>query len=378
MLLERLKARQLLSFGPQGIDLPLAGLNVLIGANGSGKSNLLEVLALLRAAPDDLSAPVPERTGAREWLYKGDPAAEAATLEATLVLPDGGKVCHHLELGEKGGRFRVIDESITSAEDAEYRFQQGVPQLKNAAGVLREMKPESLKNDLSILAQVRDPDNYPRLHWLQEQYEQIRLYRNWTFGPSASWRKEQSAHGRNDVLRDGGENLALVLSKIRPKIKNELLASLRKLFEGIENFHLAVDGGNVQLFLEEEKGREIAASRLSDGTLRYLALLTILLHPEPPPLVAIEEPELGLHPDILPHIADLMVEASQRMQLVITTHSRQLVDALGQNPSSIVVCSRQDGESTFERLDAGALREWLKKYSLGDLWSMGELGGNRW
>jgi predicted ATPase len=81
-----------------------------------------------------------------------------------------------------------------------------------------------------------------------------------------------------------------------------LLASLAKLYEGAEDVQFSIDGGNVLLFLEEKGGREIPATRLSDGTLRYLCLLAILLHPDPPPLVAIEEPELGLHPDLLPHV----------------------------------------------------------------------------
>jgi predicted ATPase len=128
----------------------------------------------------------------------------------------------------------------------------------------------------------------------------------------------------------------------------------------------------------EKGGREIPATRLSDGTLRYLCLLSILLHPSPPSLIAIEEPELGLHPDVISHIAKLLVQASVRSQLVVTTHSRMLVDALTDDPSSVVVCSNESGESRFERLDSSALAAWLKKYSLGELWSMGELGGNRW
>jgi predicted ATPase len=244
-------------------------------------------------------------------------------------------------------------------------------------GARRSLQRENVKPEESILSQVRDPEMYPVLYSLQEKYEQIRLYRNWSFGPAARWRREQSAHGRGDVLSDGGENLALVISKIRPRVRNELIESLRKLYEGIEDVHVTVEGGNALLFLEEA-GREIPATRLSDGTLRYLSLLAILLHPDPPPLVAIEEPELGLHPDVLPHVAELLVRASERMQLVVTTHSRMLVDALSDHPSSVVVCEKVDGESRFERLDANALRAWLEKYSLGTLWSMGELGANRW
>jgi predicted ATPase len=386
MFIRRLSVSGLLSFGPTGIDLPLEKLNVLIGPNGSGKSNLLEVLALLRAAPTNLAAPVKEMGGTREWLWKGPDATGLARIAAEFDFAEGELPLRHvLEITENGSRFEVADERIETTELAPkgflgfyfYQFNRGSPILQEEDGRLRDLRRDTVKPEESILSQVRDPESYSTLNWLQEKYESIRLYRNWSFGPSAEWRREQSAHARADVLSDGGENLAVVLSKIRRSGKRELIEAARKLYDGIEDIHLTVDGGNVFLFLEES-GREIPATRLSDGTLRYLSLLAILLHPDPPPLVAIEEPELGLHPDVLPHVAELLVRASERMQLVVTTHSRMLVDALSDHPSSVVVCEKVNGESRFERLDGEALRAWLEKYSLGSLWSMGELGANRW
>ncbi|OFW31345.1 MAG: chromosome segregation protein SMC [Acidobacteria bacterium RIFCSPLOWO2_02_FULL_65_29] len=386
MLIRRLKVSGLLSFGPKGIDLPLEDLNVLIGANGSGKSNLLEVLALLRASPTNLPEPVKEMGGVREWLWKGPESRGEASIDAVVDYPQGRMpVRHVLHVTEHGGRFEVADERIENERPHAgmtdpyfyYRFQQGQPVLNDLSDQRRGLRRENVKPEQSILSQVRDPESYPVLNWLQQQYERIRLYRNWSFGPAAAWRQEQTAHGRSDMLTEGGENLALVLSKFRSSVKKEMLESLKKLFEGIEDINLQVDGGKVLLFLEETGGREIPATRLSDGTLRYLSLLAILLHPDPPPLVAIEEPELGLHPDVMPHIADLLVRASSRSQLIVTTHSRLLVDALTDRPSTVVVCAKENGESRFERLDKAALQAWLDKYSLGDLWSMGELGGNR-
>jgi len=387
MLIDRLKISGLLSFGPDGIDLPLERLNVLIGANGSGKSNLLEVLSLLRASPTNLPQPVKEMGGVREWLWKGSRSQRIASIDAVLAYPNGKlPVRHVLEITENGGRFEVTDERIENEKPQPgnrdvyfyYRFQQGRPVLNDFSETDRGLHRDSVKPEQSILSQVRDPERYPVLNWMQEQYERISLYRNWSFGPAASLRREQSAHDRGDVLRDGGENLPLVLSRIRPRVRRELIESLRKFYEGIEDLQLSVEGGNVLLFLVESGGREIPATRLSDGTLRYLSLLAVLLNPEPGPLVAIEEPELGLHPDVIPHIAELLVQASQRTQLVVTTHSRMLVDALTDQPSSVVVCEKENGESRFERLDRAALSTWLEKYSLGELWSIGEIGGNRW
>lgn len=390
MLIKQLKVSGLLSFGPTGIDLPLGNLNVLIGPNGSGKSNLLEVLALLKAAPNNLPEPVKEMGGVREWMWKGAGSLPEATVEAVIEYPKGKKqpLKHGICIAEHGGRFEVVDEWIENREPLPgqqkpyifYRFQRGNPVLNEfqPGAERRSLKRENVKPDQSILSQMKDPEKYPELAWLQQRYDQIRLFRNWSFGPGAPLRREQSTHGRADYLSDGGENLALVLSKLRLRAKADLLAGLAKLYEGIEDIQSAIDGGNVLLYLVEKGGREIPATRLSDGTLRYLCLLAILLHPEPPPLIAIEEPELGLHPDVIPHIAELLIRASQHSQLVVTTHSRMLVDALSDDPGSVIVCEKQDGISCFARQDKDALKEWLEKYSLGQLWSMGELGGNRW
>ena len=122
----------------------------------------------------------------------------------------------------------------------------------------------------------------------------------------------------------------------------------------------------------------IPATRLSDGTLRYLCLLAILCDPEPPPLICIEEPELGLHPDILPKLGDLLRAASQRTQIIVTTHSDILVDTMTDTPAAVVVCTRTQGQTLMERLNTVDLAEWLKRYRLGQLWTKGEIGGNRW
>jgi predicted ATPase len=398
MLIKQLKVSGLLSFGPEGIDLPLNNLNVLIGPNGSGKSNLLDILMLLRAAPTNLATPIKQMGGIREWLWKGNPTKGEGTVEAFVGTSDRSRPLQHsVTLTNHGGRVEVVDEWIQRAEldtpEAKrifYSFDRGRPVLFDIEGgilfsaenQIRRLRRETLKPEESILSQIRDPERYPMLSVLQGQYERISLFCNWHFGRSSVYAAELlqdvSTLGRADFLSDGGGNLPLVLSKIRPRVKAEFLESLAKLYEGIEDFNISVEAGNAQLFLQEKGGREIHFARLSDGTRRYLCLLAILLHPEPPPLIALEEPELGLHPDVIPHVAELLMRASERTQLVVTTHSRMLVDALSTDPSSVIVCEKMNGESHFERLNPEALVLWLEKYSLGQLWSMGELGGNRW
>jgi predicted ATPase len=123
----------------------------------------------------------------------------------------------------------------------------------------------------------------------------------------------------------------------------------------------------------------LSAIRISDGTLKFLSLLAALFHPRTPPLMCIEEPEVGLHPEALQLVAEALLEASESMQLIVTTHSDALVDSLSDRPETVLVCERGfDNGTQMRRLSKEHLKEWLEHYSLGQLWRKGEIGGGRW
>jgi predicted ATPase len=214
--------------------------------------------------------------------------------------------------------------------------------------------------------------------YLGRFFGSFRLYRNWSFGPDSDVRDLYGAEQKSDFLEEDISNLGLMLNNIRADSKLEFLKYLKMCYEGAEDIATRIVGGLIDLRVEEGNGVTIPASRLSDGTLRWLSLLTILLHPEPPPLVCIEEPELGLHPDTIRPLAKLLLKASERMQLVVTTHSDGLVDELSGTPNAVIVCEKHDGASFLKRLDGEQLAAWLKRYTLGQLWRTGEIGGNRW
>ena len=207
----------------------------------------------------------------------------------------------------------------------------------------------------------------------------IRIYRDWTFGRLAPARAAQRADLDNRHLDEDFLNLGMVLNRMQMDyaLKQRFIESLNDLYPGIRDFNTSVNAGRVQVFFHEGD-YTIPATRLSDGTLRWLCLLAVLLDPDPPPLVCIEEPELGLHPDMLPRVATVLQEASERMQLVVTTHSEIIVDALTERPEAVIVCEKQDGQTSLRRLSPEELTDWLDKYTLGRLWTQGELGGNRW
>jgi predicted ATPase len=168
-----------------------------------------------------------------------------------------------------------------------------------------------------------------------------------------------------------------VLNQIEHRDGTRFNKLLKRFFPRFERMSTRVLGGTVQFYLHEQGfSSPIPPTRLSDGTIRFIALLAILLSPSPPPLVAIEEPELGLHPDAVTLGGELLIEASERMQLIVTTQSDALVSALTNQPDAVVVCERPGAGSELRRLDPERLATWLNDYRLGDLWRMGELGAN--
>ncbi|WP_448384698.1 AAA family ATPase [Desulfosoma sp.] len=388
MILKSIRLTNFLSFGEPSEAVALLPLNVVIGPNASGKSNLIEALDLIRSAPKDLLAPIRDGGGVREWLWRGASTKNpTASIDAVFENPKGTSALRYvLGFTEVGQRFEIVNERVENetpyagheAPYFYYRFQDGRGVL-NVRGERRHMQHEEIDPTASILAQRKDPDQYPELTYLSNLFSKIRLYREWSFGRYTPARLPQKADLPNDLLEPDASNLGLVLNRLRrdPATKRRLLEALRALYEGIDDYDVQIEGGTVQVFFQE--GRyPIPAARLSDGTLRYLCLLAILCHPNPPPLVCIEEPELGLHPDVLPTLVELLEEASERTQLIVTTHSDVLVDALTDRPEAVLVAEKTDTGTRLKRLDAEKLKPWLKKYRLGQLWTRGELGGTRW
>ena len=388
MLIHSIKLNQFLSFGDSSEAVELGPLNLVIGPNGAGKSNLLEAIALLQSAPDQLLKPIREGGGVRDWLHKGGNGTPVAALDVVLDNPKGPqRLRYGLEFTEVAQRFQIVDERIENEAPVDgkpqpyfhYHFNAGRPMLNVKGGAKRALQQEDVDLQKSILSQRRDPDQYPEVTYLGQVLGKIRLYREWSFGRYTPPRLPQKADLPNEHLEPDGSNLGLVLNRLRrdPVVKQRLLAALQALYDGIDDYDVQIEGGTVQVFFHE--GRiTIPATRLSDGTLRYLCLLAVLCHPNPPPLVCIEEPELGLHPDVLPTLADLLKEAATRTQLIVTTHSDVLVDAMSDCPETVLVAEKSSDGTTLTRLDADRLRPWLDKYRLGQLWTRGEIGGTRW
>ena len=184
---------------------------------------------------------------------------------------------------------------------------------------------------------------------------------------------------REAYLNADGQNLVSVLHtlySIDRDFKNEINTAMRTAFSDDFDeivFPPAADQ-RIQLRLRwRSLEREQSAADLSDGTLRFLFLLAALANPSPPPLIAIDEPETGLHPSMLPIVAEYARDAANRTQVILTTHSPELLDAFGNEPPTTTVVEWKDGQTVLKVLSGDRLDYWLKKYTMGELYRSKEL-----
>lgn len=380
-----------LSYGPGEVRCSLHPLNVIIGPNGSGKSNLVEALSVLRAVPKDLPLPIRRGGGVKDWLWQcGSELAEKAQIEVQLspgsvASANHPAVYYRLVFGAEGHTFQVFDERIEAVSGNPrpylyFGYTNGRPMINAKGGDgPRSLERADIDPTQSILSQRRDPDLYPELNRLANLLGRIRIYRSFEFGPDTAVRQGCSIDARTEYLEENLENLParLAVLKGNPATKRRLLGFLSDLAPGFDDLEIVPEGGRLVLRLTEGE-RSIRALRLSDGTLRYLVLLAILLDPGQTSILVIEEPELGLHPDVLPTLAKLMVETSAQTQLLVTTHSTQLLDALTDHADSVLVCEKSDDQTQLTRLDQAAIDTLKDQGGLGWLWMRGHIGGTRW
>jgi predicted ATPase len=364
-LIEKIRLRNILSFGDKGEEIELQPLNVLIGQNASGKSNFIDIFKLLRSLTQDkgLAKFVSSNGGISEWLWKGKRTDDYSSI---FTFIQGVKtVNYEIQFKEMSQRLFIKDEIIEDLHDG---LRLGRIEEVGFGGSL-------LEPDFML------PEETLARGYILHFFSILLFYTDLQTTRKSSVRELKTIDGLSDFLDEDAGNLALVLKDLESKsdTKQKIISYLKKFNPRIENYVIDYIGDYVQLSIAEQNlEKPISAMRLSDGTLRYLCLLAILCHPEPPPLICIEEPEVGLHPDILPTIAELLIDASKRTQLIVTTHSDILVSALSDIPEAVLVCEADKDGTHFKRLDKESLKEWLEEYSLGEVWLRGGIGGTRW
>ncbi len=371
-------------------------LNVLIGPNASGKSNVLRVLEMLSVASrGGLGKLVQQEGGMEPLLWDGQVDQVKLSVKTTPAEPNRDSVrdalTYQLALSRLGrtSAYRIEFELLGNY----YRVDQGSSQqpfklMERIAsrGVLFDesehslVAPEaSIPDDETLLSLLSGPFIQNRhLTTYQKELSSWKIYQGFQTHREAPIRSPQVTRAENQVSSDG-QNLVSVLHSLYTgsrEFKNELNSAMKAAFgDDFEElvFPPAADQ-RIQLRIRwKSLQREQSAADLSDGTLRFLFLLAVLANPSPPPLIAIDEPEMGLHPSMLPIVAEYARDASNRSQVILTTHSPELLDSFGKEPPTTTVVERHDGETKLRVVSGDELAYWLKQYTLGELFRSKEL-----
>ncbi len=337
--------------------LSLGNLNVLIGANGSGKSNFISIFKFLRHLVEQrLQVTVREAGGAERLLHYGS---------------------------------KVTGEIFIQLNFPSYHYK----------ATLSPSQDDSLFIKLESTGFQQKEDAQPFWESLASGVSESRLKSTQTFSASfiygilTTWRvyhfhdtsesakvKKTGKINDNSFLREDAANLAAFLYRMKtehPKHYQRIVRIIQQVVPMFRDFDLRQDPLNPDTIRLE--WREIdsdyifSASDLSDGSLRFICIASMLLQPDRPELILLDEPELGLHPAAIQVLAGLLKKVSALSQLIISTQSVALVSAF--TPEEVIVVEYQDKATTFRRLDAASLDSWLSEYSLGELWEKNVIGG---
>lgn len=372
-------------------------LNVVIGPNGSGKSNLIRALVLLqKSALGELPQEILRMGGIAPLLWDGqveelswsvrtdplearrDPVREALTYDLRIrqlgatssYRVEQEQLANHFlkELGQKAEPKKFLERTPRRAVTFDFQERSLVAH------------EGSIADDQTLLSLVAGPFGSPVVLGFREMLAGWAIYHDVHVDQGAPLRQAAIARMDRRVAADG-QNLIPVLHTLytgsrefKKTVDDAMRVAFNNDYEELV-FPPAADQ-RVQLRIRWRSLRtEQSAADLSDGTIRFLLLLAILANPDPGDLIAIDEPEVGLHPSMLPLVAEHAAEAAERSQVILTTHSTQLLDAFTEEAPTTTVARWSDGETHLSVVDGEELRRWLQEYSLGSLFRSGELEG---
>jgi len=378
--------------------------NILIGINGSGKTNFLKAIKLLYAgvAGQGLKKIIFEKWGGFDNIYfiSEDDKKEdkKIVLEYTF---DSGLKSHFGRIIEKDVVYTITIHKIPGTFN--YFISEKLKLIpidflifKNGKGfvlgkLLEKDKENSRKEFEQVryldfdpqelaLGQINDSDRFLPQVSLKKVIGEIAVYDYFDTTPFSKIRNAMLATSEKRLLPDG-TNLPQILNTLKRNNKKKFRMILKKLNDVNRNYSdidFNLIGGNIELMLEEKKlNRSIHAINISDGTLHFLCLLSIFYNPNRGQLVCIDEPETGLHPDMMLQITNAIQEFSEETQFIIATHSENILNAF--NLENIRVFEKNDkNETVINQFSDKDFKGWYDKYSLGQMWRQGDLGGNRW
>lgn len=346
----------------QDVELKLGKLNVLIGPNGAGKSNFISYLDMLRRiVEEDLQVWTGQEGG------------------VDRVLTYGSKTTSQLDSYVQFGQNAYQCSLVTAAGD---RFVFASELLLMP---LLDRPPFSLGRghfEANLKSQTRPVWELPRqADYCYASISSWRVYHFHDTSPKAPVKRTCELRD-NQTLHVDASNLAAYLYRMQheyPHVYQEIIDTVQQVLPFFRDFDLkprTQDSGEPKVLLmwrNRYSYESFWADQLSDGSLRFMCLVTALKQPDPPRTIIFDEPELGLHPYALTLLGSLLDSASEEMQVIVATQSVSLVDEF--SVDDLIVVELEDGVSTFQRLDESQFNVWLQDYSVGELWDKNVLGG---
>lgn len=343
--------------------LELRPVNIVIGANGAGKSNFIETFDFLRSIREGrLQEYVIKNGGADKLLFFG--AKETQVLVVKISFDEEQNQYEIKMTSDSRDRLIPVAEAGFFWDKARYDrpYKAEIDIQGEEAGISGKQKAKTVGHHVS---------------------EQLKLWRRYHFhdtGANSPMKKTASLHD-NRYLRSDGSNIAAFLYLLKSKhiesysLIRKAVQRVAPFFDDFELEPMALNKEKIQLVWKHQRSEEFFdASALSDGTLRFVGLATLFLQPEVfrPSVILVDEPELGLHPYAIGLLASLLKQVSHETQVIAATQSPVLLDYF--EPDDVIVSDQIQGETRFRRLELDELRLWLEEYSLGQLWEKNQLG----
>lgn len=341
------------------MDLELLPINVLIGANGAGKSNFINFFKLVyNIYHQNLQNYVADEVDADNILYLG--LKQSENLLGRIEFDNTNAYSFTLKPNLQGNLYFSNEET---------GFNRDYYNLGWDKDFLGNGYFESKLKDA----------NGQKYKYVRRYMSSFKIFHFHDTSKSAKI-KQKCSIDDNNYLREDGGNLAAYLYLLQekyPKSFKRIEQVIRSVAPYFAQFDLVPDrhrNDQIQLsWRQKNSDMQLFAMHLSDGTLRFMALATLLLQPELPATIIIDEPELGLHPFAINKLAGLIKKASAESQIIISTQSVNLVDNF--EPEDIITVDRKENESLFVRQNSEALKEWMQEYTIGDLWNKNVIGG---
>lgn len=344
------------------LSLEMKPINMLIGSNGAGKSNFISFFKLLKNIYDGhLQQYVAMEGSSDDLLYFGTKMSDF--IYGCLEFNEINK--YAIKLNPNSNNSLFIEYEDVQFNRAKYGHQ-------SLGWDHRKLSENATESELRMKF-------YGRFSFMNDFMQSFRVFHFHDTGKTSSLRKAALIND-NEFLREDGANLPAFLYWMQEKFPKEfrkIEMTIRSIAPYFDRFNLAPDRLNdnqIRLrWKEKNSDAYFDAKHLSDGTIRFIALTTLLLQPEAPQVIIIDEPELGLHPFAINKLAGLMKKASIKTQVIVSTQSVNLVDNF--EPEDIVTVDREEQQSIFKRLNSEELKEWLDNYTISDLWNKNVIGG---